>query len=92
MTNSEMQDQLNQYALEMGVEEFTLARLINSHRYLRGLKLVLFEARQDAIEKSRKTVYEDAKRYALENDWISVEKIKGMKMSELAELLYEGEE
>ena len=80
-----LEEELDQYAKEIGVPYMTITHLIGSHRRLREQSLATNEVRRKELEKEREKAYEWAKNQALKYDWFSRERILDMTIAELVE-------
>jgi hypothetical protein len=63
--------------------------LIGSHRYLRSFNIKVNEERKKIMKDAYDAAYRDAAMMAIEQDWISSDKLRKMSVSELVELLRE---
>lgn len=83
------EDQLTDYAVELYGSEFktvlTVRHLIESHRHLRSLSLVLHEEKRKAIQLA----YDTAHKTAMDSTWVKWEDLRAMSISELMERLSE---
>lgn len=83
-------EMLNTYGQEMGLADgLTLWELIESHRSLRDLNVKRRAAWHDALADARRRGLEEGRQQALENEFVSREKLKAMTLKELSDLLNE---
>lgn len=82
-----VEERLKQYSEELGCNSLTLEELIDSHRNMRKARLEAGAAATAALEEGRERGREEAKAYALENDWFSRSQLKAMTLGELANKL-----
>lgn len=84
------EEALAEYSQEIGLREtMTLRNLIDSHRTLRNISLKDVKEKMNEVEAARKRAYADAKECATTYDWFSKERLKGLTIGELVQLLYE---
>lgn len=87
-TCQDMRAALEEYSLEMDlINRLTLKDLIASHKRLREAASRDADAIRVEVEKARVNGHEEGKRYALEHDYISRERLKQVTLRELSELL-----
>lgn len=83
-----MNTSIEQYSNEIGLKEaMTMEELIQSHRNLRQLNSNKQKDWLDAIEKARNMGFENGKREALEQNFISRKTLKAMTIQQLIEWL-----
>ena len=80
-----MAEELRKYAEEIGLlpEYFRLNHLIASHRHLREKHIKAREDRRKAIDE----VVEQVKQAEMDLTWIKVDKLRGITIQELADLI-----
>lgn len=83
---------LDDYAKEINVDKLTLDDLICSHRRLREANQQNHQQWLEVLKKAREEAFDEAKKYALEHDFLSREKLKKMTLQELSKLLYESDD
>lgn len=83
-----MNNLLEQYSTEIGVE-MTIESLISSHKRLREINSIRHKQWLSEIEKARELGIIQAERIVKEQNWISVQKLKSMSVSELIAFLAE---
>jgi hypothetical protein len=67
----------------------SLADVLNDHRKLRKLNLEVKEERNRIRDEAWDQGYEDGKKYALTQEYLTVDKLSTMTIMELVELLQE---
>lgn len=85
--NEELNATLQAYAEEMGVRQLSLESLIKGHRTLRQNALKSNAELSAELAQRREFVSAQAEREVKELGWFSVERLRGMTLDELAELI-----
>ncbi len=79
---------LDEYSKEFKYKHtLTLEDLIESHRYLRSINLLQNEERLEVLNEARKKGYEQGKKEALEDHYISIERLRNMTLLEICYLI-----
>lgn len=87
--NEDLNASLQAYAEEMGVRQLSLEALINGHRTLRQNALKSNAELSAELTQRREFVSAQAVKEVKELGWFSVDRLKGMTLGELAELIRE---
>jgi hypoxanthine phosphoribosyltransferase len=85
-------EKLQAYAVEMelaGDKSLSLDQLIDSHRTLRAFRQLSEAERREQITAAREFAAKQATEEVKSLGWFSVERLRGMTMAELAELIRE---
>lgn len=83
-----MDNKLEEYSEELGLNTpFTLESLIESHRNIRAARFATEEERLKYVRSGYAAGYESGMKAAIEFGSIPVEKLKGMTVAELVEIL-----
>lgn len=88
-TNTE---KLQAYAVELGLagnKSLSLDQLIDSHRTLRAFRQLSEAERRDQITVAREFAIKQATEEVKSLGWFSVERLRGMTLAEIAELIRE---
>lgn len=78
---------LRKYAKEIGIESISLEHLIESHRHLRSLNLEKSNEWRKELDAARERGLEEGRKHAMENEFISVERLRSMALVELCALI-----
>jgi hypothetical protein len=85
-------EKLQAYAVEMGLagdKSLSLEQLIDSHRTLRAFRQLSEAERREQITAAREFAIKQATEEVKNLGWFSVERLRGMTLAELAELIRE---
>ena len=83
-------EMLNKYGQEIGLTDgLTLAELIESHRTLRELNKKHQDTWLEALVDARQRGLEEGRAMAVQYEFISREKLKGMTLKEISDFLRE---
>ena len=80
-------ERLAAYAREVGIDKWTLESLINSHRRLRSLNMDVAEERRRTLDEAYKFGLKEGRKEALEKEYVSIERLSKMTLSEIVGLL-----
>lgn len=85
------QQKLKAYAKEMGLynESLSIDQLIEAHRTLRAYRLQSSVERQAEMQAAREFAIKQATDEVKQYGWFSIERLRGMTLAELAELIGE---
>lgn len=87
-TNEDVECKLKEYSESIGrYFVMTLDELIDSHRSLRDFRKQKHSEWLEELNLARERGFNEGKKKALEEDYISREALKSMKLSDLMELL-----
>lgn len=89
-TEDGMLQQISEYARSIDVGSMSLSSLIDSHRTLRDLNKKDHETRLKEYREMHEKGRQDGYNYATKHEYISREDLKKMTVSELAELVHDG--
>lgn len=82
-----MEEELRAYTAELKVSSLSLTQLINSHRNLRTDAQKTNAERLAEMQKSREIAATQAIAEVKELGWFSVERLRGMTLAQIAELI-----
>jgi len=84
----EARRRLRAYAKELGLDhELSLESLIDSHRHLRSLNTGHLKDWRATLDDARARGLAEGRQEALENEYISVERLKSMSVKDLCDFL-----
>ena len=75
------------YARELDIESLSLEGLIESHRRLRSMNIEITEERRRTMDEAYKHGKEEGRKEALEKEYVSLERLSEMTLSEIVGLL-----
>lgn len=87
-----MKDQLKNYSEEIGLRSpFTLETLIESHKRLRAMAVEKNAKELSDFHALREAAAQKMAKEATDNGWFSKERLKSMTLSEISEIICDGD-
>lgn len=83
------EDEIKNYAIELGVSTLTVTSLITSHRRLREWNVEYMANRDAEMRKARDFATQQALEEVKNGLYISIEQLKSMTLAEIAEYVHQ---
>lgn len=78
------------YSKEIGLwDPMSIDSLIDSHRKLRQANAQTWDERQAEMQKAREYAAADARKWVTEHEYVSVERLRTMTLTQIVELINE---